>query len=311
VSRRTGRGARQAGRFGLALLSLAVTADAASDASILKRGEYVFRAAGCENCHTDRQGKGEALAGGRRLATPLGTFVAPNITPDLETGIGGWSEPDLRRALRAGVSPRGEHYYPSFPYTSYTRLGDGDIAALYAYLRARPAVRRANEPHELPWYLRWRPLLAVWKRLYFEPGAYRPVPGRSASWNRGAYLALAAAHCGECHTPRNRLGGFDRERHLAGTREGPEGGVVPNITPDRKTGIGRWRKSDLVTYFEIGMDPDGDFADSLMAEFIDNGLKHLTQADREALAEYLLSVPPVEHALRKEKKKTKGDEFGF
>jgi mono/diheme cytochrome c family protein len=268
-----------------------------------------LRVAGCENCHTDREAKGQPLAGGRRLKTPLGIFVAPNITPDPDTGIGRWSEAQFDRALREGVSPAGEHYYPAFPYAAYTRLSDEDVRALYAYLRTLPAVRRANEPHELPWYLRWRPLLAVWKWLYFEPGRYRRQPQHSAAWNRGAYLVQAAAHCGECHTPRNLLGGFKAGFYLAGTREGPEDSVIPNITPDRKTGIGRWRRSELIQYLENGMTPDGDFAGDLMAEFIDNGLRYLTSPDREAIAEYVLSVPPVEHAVKKEKKKK--DEFGF
>jgi mono/diheme cytochrome c family protein len=291
-------------RIALAVALWAAASAAWGDAdALVKRGEHVYRATGCENCHTDRERKGASLAGGRPLATPFGTFYSPNITPDGETGIGRWSDADFARALREGVSPAGEHYYPSFPYAAYTRLSDDDVRALWAYLKSRPAVRQQNRAHELPWYLRWRALLAGWKWLYFSPGAFAPRPDKSDEWNHGAYLVQAAAHCGECHTPRNVLGGFRAGYYLAGNREGAEGGVVPNITPDRKTGIGRWRASELVEYLESGMTPDGDFAGDLMAEVIDNGLKFLTPADRKAIATYVLAQPPVEHAVRKPKKK--------
>jgi mono/diheme cytochrome c family protein len=290
--------------FVIGILSCTFAAADPKPADALARhGEYVFRIAGCENCHTDRKNKGAPLAGGRRMRTPLGTFVTPNITPDADTGIGRWSERDLQRALREGLSPAGAHYYPAFPYTSYTHLSDEDIRALYAWLRAQPAVSRANEPHELPWYLGFRPLLAAWKWLYFEPGHSEPDAKRTPAWNRGAYLVRAAAHCPECHTPRNALGGFRTGFYLAGTQEGPDDTVVPNITPDRKTGIGRWRKSELIEYLETGMTPDGDYAADVMAEVIDNGLKHLTREDRAAIVEYVRSVPPVENAVKKEKKK--------
>ncbi len=279
---------------------------------LLRRGEYIYRLAGCENCHTDRDNQGPRLAGGRALVTSLGTFYAPNITPDPNHGIGRWSEADFARALRAGVSPTGAHYYPAFPYTAYTLLSDEDVRALKAYLFAQPPVAQPNKPHVLPWYLRFRPALIVWKWLFFREGRYAPDPAKNAAWNRGAYLARAAAHCSECHTPRNVLGAPRRAYYLAGTTEGPDDGVVPNITPDRKTGIGRWSRSDLVQYLDTGMTPDGDFAGGLMAEFIDHGLKYLTAADREALATYILSVPAVEHAVRKQKKGgKKKDEFGF
>ncbi len=272
---------------------------AAAPASPLARGEYIYRIAGCEHCHTDREAKGARLAGGRKLETPLGTFYAPNITPDPVHGIGRWSEADFVRALRAGVSPAGEHYYPTFPYTAYTLLSDDDVRALRAYLFAQPPVAQPNRAHELPWYLRWRAVLLGWKWLFFERGPFQPDTGQSAAWNRGAYLARAAAHCNECHTPRNALGGLRRGMYLAGTSEGPEGGVVPNITPDKKTGIGRWSRSDLMQYLETGMTPDGDFAGGLMAELIDHGLKHLTPQDRGALVDYLRALPPIEHAVRK------------
>jgi len=277
---------------------------------LVKQGEYVYRAAGCYGCHTDEKHAGKPLAGGHALATPFGTFYSPNITPDPETGIGRWSEADFIRALREGLSPAGDHYYPSFPYPSYTKLTDEDLRALWAYLRVQPPVKQVNRKHDLKWFARARTFVGSWKGLYFTPGAYKPNAAKSAAWNRGAYLAEAAAHCGECHTPRTAFGGIKTGMHNAGTRDGPDDSVVPNITPDRKTGIGRWRASELAEYLETGLTPDGDSAGDLMAEVIDNGLQYLRKDDLAAIAEYVLSLPPVEHAVRKaDKKPAKKEEF--
>lgn len=265
----------------------------------MARGEYLYKLSGCENCHTDREHDGARLAGGRKLVTPLGTFFTPNITPDKETGIGRWSEADFVRALREGRSPHGDNYYPSFPYTSYTRLTDADMHALWGYLRTVPAVHQVNEAHELPWFLRFRPLLIFWKWLYFDSGAFQPVAEKSSAWNRGAYLVQGPAHCAECHTPRNRLGGFRKGYALAGTQNGPEGSVVPNITPDRQFGIGRWKRNDLVQYLESGIRTDGDCAGSLMAEIIDNGLKYAPDGDLQAVATYVAALPAVPNQVRK------------
>lgn len=295
----------------IVLAGLAPITAAAIDATLLARGEYMFKAAGCYGCHTDVKAKGPALAGGAKLATPFGDFYPPNITPDREHGIGAWSDEDFRRALREGVSPRGYRYYPAFPYTAYTLLHDDDIRAIKAYIFAQPARAQANRKHELVWYAR-RPLLFFWKTLYFDRGPYVPDPARSAQWNRGAYLANAAVHCGECHTPRTRLGGLNEDRHFAGTRDGPDGALVPNITPDKRTGIGGWSRSELYDYLETGATPDGDYAGDLMAEVIDNSTQPLTRDDRAAIVEYVLSLPPIEHAVRKEKKKTQGQgDFDF
>lgn len=275
----------------------------------VKQGEYLYRAAGCEGCHTDAKHGGKRLSGGHALVTSFGTFYAPNITSDKETGIGRWSEQDFIRALRLGMNPSGDHYYPSFPYPSYTQLTDDDVRALWAYLKAQPPVKQANRNHDLKWFARSRSFLGSWKRLYFMPGVYQPDATKSGAWNRGAYLAEAAAHCGECHTPRNALGGIQTKLRYAGTRAGPEGGVMPNITPDKATGIGKWRASELAEYLETGLTPDGDSAGDLMAEVIDNGLKYLHKDDLAAIAEYVLSLPPVENLVHKPKKPVKKEVF--
>lgn len=288
-------------RLAAACLTAMLTASSVQAAAPMSRGEYIYKLSGCENCHTDREHDGARLAGGRKLATPLGVFYTPNITPDKETGLGRWSEADFTRALRKGKSPSGDNYYPSFPYTSYTRLSDTDIHALWDYLRAVPAVRQANEAHELPWFLRFRPLLMFWKWLYFDAGAYQPIAAKSAEWNRGAYLVQGAAHCGECHTPRNLLGGYRKGYTLAGTATGPEGAIVPNITPDKQFGIGKWKRAELVQYLESGIRTDGDCAGGLMAEIIDNGLKYLPAGDLQAIAAYVADLPAVANPVRKAK----------
>jgi mono/diheme cytochrome c family protein len=296
---RPGRGRRF---FGLLLLPLALLVPAAGLAGddgvsdLVRQGEYLLRAGGCVSCHTEKSDDGAFLAGGRAIESPFGTFYGPNITPDPETGIGRWSEDDFARALRKGVSPMGRHYYPAFPYTSYTRLRREDIAALWAYLQTVEPVRRQNRNHELVWYAGFRPALRAWKFLHFRRGEFDPRPDASAEWNRGAYLSTALAHCAECHSPRTRTGGLEPTRLYSGTRMAG-GDVAPNITPDRETGIGRWRPGHLLRYLDMGMDPDGDFAGSAMADVITEGTSHLTDEDRRALVVYLLALEPIQNRV--------------
>jgi mono/diheme cytochrome c family protein len=275
------------------LLLLAGLQPASADDALVERGRYIFTAAGCASCHTQDQW----LGGGRPLDTPFGTFYPPNISPDVEQGIGGWSEADLTRALEQGVSPQGEHYYPAFPYTSYTRMSRADMQALYAYLMTRQPVARASRAHDLPWFLSSRPLLGLWKAGRFVPGRYEYDPDRPDDWNRGAYLAQALGHCGECHTPRGLLGGMRGNRYLAGTRSGPEGRMVPNITQDRKTGIGDWSPAEQRAFLSSGRLPDGGYTGPLMAEVLGSSSMSLTAADRRALATYLQSLPPIHHDI--------------
>ena len=257
------------------------------------RGAVLFDAAGCANCHTDSKGGGKPLAGGVALDTPFGTFRTPNITPDRTHGIGAWSDADFIRAMRAGVAPDGSHYYPAFPYTSYTHMTDADMLAIKRHIFAMAPDPTPSKPHDLafPFSQRW--LMWGWKLLNFEPGASVADPTRSESWNRGAYLVTAVAHCGECHTPRGMLGELDMSRWLGGNPEGPEGAVVPNITPDRETGIGTWSASDVAFLLDAGMLPDGDVVGGSMYPVIEDGTDSLTAADRDAIAEYLLSLPAV------------------
>ncbi|MGB5831773.1 MAG: cytochrome c [Thiohalocapsa sp.] len=273
----------------LLVVLLWVPLSALGDDELTARGEYLFNAALCAGCHTAEDGA--TLAGGRPIESPFGTFYTSNITPDPEHGIGAWSEQDFVRALSEGVSPDGAHYYPAFPYTSYTKMSRDDMRALKAYLDSVEPVAQPNQPHDLVWFADWRAPLGLWKWLYFEPGALEPDPDRDAQWNRGAYLTEAAAHCAECHSPRDLLGGIDADARYTGAEDGVEGGATPNIRPEKEHGIGSWTPDMLAFYLEIGMDPSGDFAGGAMAHVIDEGTGKLTAEDRAAIAEYILALP--------------------
>jgi mono/diheme cytochrome c family protein len=268
------------------------------------RGEYLFRAANCQSCHTDVKNKGKLLAGGRALKTPFGTFYGPNITPHEEHGIGAWSDAEFIAALRHGRAPDGRHYFPAFPFTAFTKMTDADMRALKAYIFTLPAVDRANKPHEIDFPFGWRFLVAGWKWLAFDPGAFEPDPARPAAWNRGAYLVEALGHCAECHTPRDMIGASDEDMAFAGTAEGPDGDAVPNITPDPETGIGKWRDKDLIFLFRTSLLPDGDAVGGGMAEVVANGTKHLSEADLAAIVAYLRTLAPIRNQIVRPKKES-------
>lgn len=267
----------------------------AADEESIRRGEVLFNASDCVACHTDVKGGGQPLAGGRGLDTPFGLFYGPNITPDRQYGIGDWSEAEFRRALRRGIGPRGDYLYPVFPFAAFTGLTDRDIADLYAYLQSRPAVARPNKPHALKPPFGWRFLLLGWRMLFFTEGPLQPIEGRSAEWNRGRYLAEAAAHCGECHTPRNLMGGLKQSQAYSGDPRGPDGQKTPNITSDPETGIGKWSVEDIATVLKTGQTPDFDFVGSGMADVV-KGTAALSDEDRRAIAVYVKSLAPVRSA---------------
>ncbi len=260
------------------------------------RGERIFVAGGCASCHARPDADGEAaleLAGGRVLKSAFGTFVAPNISPHPEDGIGDWSELDFANAMLRGISPEGEHYYPAFPYTSYARMEPQDVADLFAYLRTLPPVEGRPEGHSLSFPFTLRRGIGLWKLLYLDP---EPVValGEDALPEvlRGRYLVEGPGHCGECHTPRDWLGGPDLDRWLAGG-PAPEGnGTVPNITPSSE-GIGSWSEGDIAYFLESGFTPDFDSVGGAMVA-VQKNMAHLPAEDREAIAAYLKVVEEVE-----------------
>lgn len=266
----------------------------------LERGRYlVENVMACFSCHSDVDWKapgGPPKPGRKGAGTVFPDanipfkLVAPNITPDPETGIGRWSAADFLRAMREGRSPAGEPYYPAFPYVSYAKMSEPDLLALKAYLDTVPPVRRPSPPHELsfPFNIRWG--LRLWQWAFHDPAPFRPDPTRSEAWNRGAYLVLGPGHCGECHTPRSWYGVLDPTRAFTGGRLGKE--VFPNITRDPVKGIGQWTAADLRAFLQIGIKPDGDFVGGDMAKVVSNGTARLPEADREAIVEFLLSLNP-------------------
>ncbi len=269
---------------GLLLFLAATPGFAQGDA---KRGEYLSKAGGCVGCHTEAKEGAAPYAGGRALKTPFGTFYGPNITPHAEAGIGRWNEADFVRAMREGRRPDGAHYFPAFPYPSFTLIGDADLRDLWAYLRSLAPSSRPSQPHELGFLYRWRFLVGIWKWLFFTPGPFVADPGKNAVLNRGAYLVNALGHCGECHTPRNFLGAKKNSHHLAGAG-GKDG--APNLTPTR---LKKWGDGDLRDFLTTGLSPDGDVVGDTMGEVIQNTTAQLTKPDLEALLAYLRSLPPL------------------
>jgi mono/diheme cytochrome c family protein len=278
------------------LVAAGISAPAASAQSAVERGRYLATAGNCVSCHT-RSG-GTAFAGGRPFETPFGTLYSTNITPHPGSGIGGWSKDDFVRALREGLRPDGEHLYPAFPYTAFTRLSDEDSAALYEYFRSLPAVDYQPPANELrfPYNQRW--LLSAWKMLYFSPGRFAPQAGQSAEWNRGAYLVQGLGHCSSCHTPRNFLGAEIAESAMSGGSQlhSSNGRTLEwsstNLT-SAASGLAPWSVDELVGYLQHGMSARaGVFGP--MNEVVLNSTRHLAPGDLRAMAVYLKSLPAIE-----------------
>ncbi|MCH8059217.1 MAG: cytochrome c, partial [Proteobacteria bacterium] len=232
-----------------------------------------------------------SMAGGRALETPFGTFYSPNITPDPATGIGAWTDEEFLSAFWDGVNPDGEHYYPAFPFTSYTGISRADLLAIKAYLFSLEPVAKPTPEHDLALYISTRLVAGAWKLRNFKSGRFTPSDDRSAAWNRGAYLVRHLGHCGECHTPRDSLGAIQDDRELAGNRDAPDGESIPNISPHRVDGIGKWSVDDIEYFLDIGILPDGDSTGGVMSAVVDNNTSKLTRGDRLAIATYLKTVP--------------------
>ena len=267
----------------------------------LASGLITFNAAGCSSCHAvPGQPDRLRLGGGLPIPSPFGTFYAPNISPNPVDGIGRWTEAEFVTAVTEGISPRGFHYFPAFPYTSYQHAKVEDVRDLFAYLKTLPAVSGKVRGHDVPFPFSIRRNIGIWKWLYMDGKPFTPDAARSASWNRGAYLVNGPGHCAECHSPRNLLGGIVAAQRFAGGPN-PEGeGWVPNITPK---GIGDWSAKDIAYFLDTGSMPDGDSAGGSMARVIRN-TSQLPAGDRAAMAEYLKSLPPVDGPSRPKKPAT-------
>jgi mono/diheme cytochrome c family protein len=259
-------------------------------ADAVTRGRYLALAADCQVCHT-REG-GEPFAGGRAFKTPFGVLYSPNITADRETGIGAWTDADFLRAVHRGIARNGQRLYPAFPYDSYTLIADDDVRAIKAYLFSLPAVRATAPPNSLrfPFNQRW--LMGIWAAFYSPDQRFRPHDERSADWNRGAYLAEALAHCGDCHTPRNLAQALNNRRKFGGAVTA--GWRAYNITSDPVSGVGGWSDAELAEYLHSGHAAGRGLAGGPMAEEIEVSTSTLTGADLNALITYLRTIPPLQ-----------------
>jgi mono/diheme cytochrome c family protein len=276
--------------LGCLFVTAAATCAGAAEAQPVSAGRYQAILGDCEGCHTAPGGK--PFAGGTVLQTPFGKIAAPNITQDRDTGIGAWSESDFRRAVKEGIAPGGERLYPAMPYPAYAMINDADIAALWTYMKTVAPVRHAVESNLLPFPFNIRAAMAVWNWLNFKPAPFAPTPGKSAEWNRGAYLVTGPGHCGACHTPKTLLGA-DRAAALTGASL--QGWFAPEITGARPRGIGGWGASDIVMYLKTGWNGHG-VATGPMAEVVEHSTSQMTDADLSAIAVYLKDVPAAQTA---------------
>jgi mono/diheme cytochrome c family protein len=274
----------------------------ATESDLVTKGRYVFALAGGCGCHTAEGGP--TNAGGRPLKTPFGTFYGTNITSDLTHGIGLWTNKQLIDSIRLGVRPDGSVMSPVMPYPAFNGMSDEDVVALVAYLRTLPASAKENQPHKLS-----IPFSSIgnriWRWLFFSPAATLPQ-SPTAGIARGRYISEHVAHCQECHTPRTLWGTLDRSRDLAGNPSGIDGEVTPNITPDPETGVGKWSDDDMVSLLKSGFLPNMDNVQGLMALVIEGvpegGYKDMTDADAQAVTQYLKSVPAIVQRIETKKK---------
>ena len=260
-----------------------------SKADLVSRGEYLTRAADCEACHTAKGG--EPYTGGLAFNLPFGTLYSPNITPDKETGIGNWTDADFLNAIHKGIAPDGTRLYPAFPYASYTLLTDNDALAIKAYLFSLAPVHRETPENTLAFPFNQRWLMRFWTLLYNSDERFRPNPSQTAEWNRGAYLAEALGHCGECHTPRNLMQALDNGKKFAGAVTA--GWRAYNITQDETSGFGSWSAETTAKFLAHGHVEGLGTASGPMGEAIDMSLRHMTPEDIKALVTYLKTVPPI------------------
>jgi mono/diheme cytochrome c family protein len=276
----------------IATYSMAQVASASHE--LVQRGAYLARAGDCIACHTALDG--QPFAGGLPMNTPIGMIYSTNITPDLETGIGRWNADDFVKVMHEGMAKKGYHLYPAMPYTSYARLSQEDLSALYAYfMQGVEPVRNPNRPTQLSWPLGMRSLMAVWNALYFKKGEYTADLNKSASWNRGAYLVRGLGHCGECHTPRGLAGQMkagseqDGRHYLAGATL--DNWYASPLTGDLETGLHAWSEDEIVEFLRTGRTAR-IAAFGVMAEVVEKSSQYLTDQDLMAIAEYLKSLPP-------------------
>ena len=266
--------------FAMAAATLAFTAPAF--AADVEAGKYQAVLGDCRGCH------GKDLSGGVTLMTPFGKLVTPNITPDKETGIGNYSGEAFRQAMKNGIAPGNKLLYPAMPYPSYARMPDNDIAALWDYLKTVKPVKKPVNVNQLRFPFNLRFMMRGWNILFFRPASYTDTAGKSAAWNRGAYLVNGPGHCSACHTPKNPFGA-DKGTALSGAAL--QGWYAPDLTGDRQAGLGAWSVKDIVEYLGTGRNAHS-IASGPMAEAVENSTDQMTASDLNAIAVYLKDLPP-------------------
>ena len=250
-------------------------------------GKYLATAGDCVSCHTAPSGK--PFAGGLKMETPFGYLLTPNITPDINTGIGSWSKDDFYRALHDGINKKGQDLYPAMPYTSYTKVSREDVDAIYDYLRTVEPVSNAIKVNHLDFPFNIRTSMIVWRELFFISGVFKPDPKQSAEWNRGAYLVEGLEHCSACHSPRNMMGAIKTNKEFTGAAI--DGWYALNLTSNPITGLGDWSTKDIANYLKTGKYPGKTVALGPMEEVVHNSTRHLTETDLLAMATYLKTLP--------------------
>ena len=263
--------------------------DELKSASLMERGEYLTRAADCVVCHTAKGG--EPFAGGRAFVLPFGTMYSTNITPDVDTGIGAYTDADFLNAVHKGVGRGNVRLYPAMPYASYTYMSDADALAIKAYLFTLKPLHAPALQNTLAFPFNQRSLMSIWSAMFNPDKRYEPNVERDAVWNRGAYLAEAMAHCGECHTPRNLAFALNNRQKFAGAVQA--GWRAYNITPDRSSGVGAWSDADMFHYLSTGHADGRGTASGPMGEAVDESLSHLKASDLAAMVTYLRTVASV------------------
>ncbi|OAI42422.1 alcohol dehydrogenase [Rhizomicrobium sp. SCGC AG-212-E05] len=261
-------------------VAFATFSTAANGASV-EAGRYQSVLGDCEGCH------GKNLAGGIELMTPFGKLVAPNITPDKTTGIGNYTAEDFRRAMKEGIAPGGKRLYPAMPYPAYAKMSDAAMADLWAYFKTVKPVRHAVNVNQLRFPFNLRFTMRGWNMLFFRPALYAPDAGKSAAWNRGAYIATGPAHCGTCHTPKSVFGA-DKGVALSGAAL--QGWFAPDLTGDRNAGLGGWSAANVVEYLKTGRNAHS-IASGPMAEVIEHSTNRMNDTDLRSLAVYLKTLP--------------------
>jgi mono/diheme cytochrome c family protein len=285
-----------AGLVGFYLLTLpkVFPADALPPrAADLTNGATMFNIGGCASCHAkDPKVAPHDLGGGHVLRTKFGSFVAPNISMHPTAGIGTWTEQEFVTAMVEGVGRRGEHLYPSFPYTSYRRMRVDDVRDLFAFMKTLPANGTLSAAHSIDFPFNIRMTLGVWKLLFLDGKPFEPFSNRDAVFNRGAYLVEGPGHCAECHSRRNMLGGIEANGRMAGGPNAEGKGFVPNITQHPRDGLGQWSIRDLEALLENGGTPSGGYVADEMEEVVLN-TSRLSAQDRNAMAVYLKQIAPL------------------